>query len=68
MDSSTHQILSRAQWPNVSNNINYRDNRFVYGYVFLSLFDLIRVPLNFVKKSLISNLGRCHREAEASMV
>ena len=32
-----HQNLCRTQWPRVDNNIDYRNNRFVYGYVFLSI-------------------------------
>ena len=28
-----HKNLCRTQWPRVDNNIDYRDNRFVYGYV-----------------------------------
>ena len=32
-----HQNLCRTQWPRVSNNIDSRDSRFVYGYVTLSL-------------------------------
>ena len=32
-----HQNLNRTQWPRVDNNIDTRDNRFVYGYVTLPL-------------------------------
>ena len=34
-----HRNLHRTQWPRVGNNIDSRDNRFVYGYVTLSLYD-----------------------------
>ena len=30
-------VQNTMQWPRVSNNIDYRDNRFVYGYVTLLL-------------------------------
>ena len=32
-----HQNLCRTQWPRVGNEIDSRDNRFVYGYVTLPL-------------------------------
>ena len=32
-----HQNLCRTQWAHVGSNIDYRDNRFVYGYVTLPL-------------------------------
>ena len=32
-----HQNLYRTQWPYVGNNIDFRDSRFVYVYMTLSL-------------------------------
>ena len=32
-----HQNLCGTQWPRVGNNVDHRDNRFVYGYDTLPL-------------------------------
>ena len=45
-----HQNLCRTQWPRVGNNIDYRDNRFVYYYVIVPL-QLEFKSLKFVKYS-----------------
>ena len=39
-----HQNLYRTQWPRVGNNVDYRDKRFVYGYVtpFSAIFLLLK--------------------------
>ena len=34
---SIHNDLYGTQWPRVGNNVNPRDNRFVYGYLTLPL-------------------------------
>ena len=43
-----HQNLCRTQWLRVGNNIDSRDNRFVYGYVTL--------PLSQVKSPCFSSI------------
>ena len=49
-----HQNLHRAQWAGVGNNIDYRDNRFVYGYMTQPLSSLPRHAHRLVLGGVLS--------------
>ena len=51
-----HQNLCRTQWPRVHNNIDCSHNRFVYGYVILSLYShfKLRNLFNFLYPQFVS--------------
>ena len=47
-----HQNLCRTQWPRVGDNIYYRNNRFVYGYVTLTPLKVI-LRENFIITNIL---------------